>query len=519
MADDHSQRPYRSNELPVRGAPAAAPAPNSGGDPLAELARLIGQSDPFAEFGRDGARRGAAPRTVEPAADWSAQPAGAGYVGQTVAPDARAQASAPNFGANDYYGTATVPAAPPPVPEAAPLGSQNRARQPYANSSYAEGADLYRSDHEATGFPGARAGGYEANPYYPDKMQHAAEDEDLYDDVPPTRRRMGIMAIAAVFALAVIGTAGAFGYRALFGSSGSSRPTPVITADTTPSKIVPAAKSKDPQSGKLITDRVNDRAQSEKLVSREEQPVDMKDKPAGVIFPRGQDGAQTGAVQPALGSGVVAGEPKRVRTIAIHPDQPATADAMPVSGTAGAAVPPPERVTAVAPARQATPAPSPRVTSIPPVTVVDAAPRQPVAPTPVRNTAAHASSNAPLSLSPDAPVAAVPPARAAQQPMRTAAVPPPTQIAPSNGNQAAGGYAVQVSSQRSEAEAQASFHSLAAKFPGQLGGKQPLIHRVDLGAKGIYFRAMVGPFGNANEAGELCSSLKAAGGQCLVQRN
>jgi hypothetical protein len=30
---------------------------------------------------------------------------------------------------------------------------------------------------------------------------------------------------------------------------------------------------------------------------------------------------------------------------------------------------------------------------------------------------------------------------------------------------------------------------------------------------------MVGPFANANEAAELCSSLKAAGGQCLVQRN
>jgi hypothetical protein len=30
---------------------------------------------------------------------------------------------------------------------------------------------------------------------------------------------------------------------------------------------------------------------------------------------------------------------------------------------------------------------------------------------------------------------------------------------------------------------------------------------------------MVGPFASANEAGELCSSLKAAGGQCIVQRN
>ena len=46
-----------------------------------------------------------------------------------------------------------------------------------------------------------------------------------------------------------------------------------------------------------------------------------------------------------------------------------------------------------------------------------------------------------------------------------------------------------------------------------------MIHQVDLGAKGTYYRAMVGPFASANEANELCASLKAAGGQCLVQRN
>ncbi len=54
------------------------------------------------------------------------------------------------------------------------------------------------------------------------QAQFAAEEEDdFYDDVPPSRRRMGIMVIAGMFALAVIGTAGAFGYRALFGTSGS----------------------------------------------------------------------------------------------------------------------------------------------------------------------------------------------------------------------------------------------------------------------------------------------------------
>jgi hypothetical protein len=78
--------------------------------------------------------------------------------------------------------------------------------------------------------------------------------------------------------------------------------------------------------------------------------------------------------------------------------------------------------------------------------------------------------------------------------------------------------AVMFRSRPSEARLRLRPHS-QAKYPNQLGGRQPLIHKVDLGAKGTYYRTMVGPFANASEAGELCSSLKAAGGQCLIQRN
>jgi hypothetical protein len=76
-----------------------------------------------------------------------------------------------------------------------------------------------------------------------------------------------------------------------------------------------------------------------------------------------------------------------------------------------------------------------------------------------------------------------------------------------------------VSSQHSEAEVQDSFRALQAKYPDVLGGKQPMIRRADLGTKGIYYRALVGPFASAEEAASMCSSLKAAGGSCLVQKN
>jgi SPOR domain len=83
----------------------------------------------------------------------------------------------------------------------------------------------------------------------------------------------------------------------------------------------------------------------------------------------------------------------------------------------------------------------------------------------------------------------------------------------------AGGSYVQVSSQRSETNAQAAFKALQGKYPKVLGDKQAVIRRAELGDKGVYYRAMVGPFASAGQAAELCSSLKAAGGECIVQRN
>jgi len=82
-----------------------------------------------------------------------------------------------------------------------------------------------------------------------------------------------------------------------------------------------------------------------------------------------------------------------------------------------------------------------------------------------------------------------------------------------------GGYVVQVSSERSDTEAQASFKTLQSKYPGVLGGRSPLIRRVDLGEKGVVYRTQVGPFDTVDEAKQLCGSLKAAGGHCIVQRN
>jgi len=103
----------------------------------------------------------------------------------------------------------------------------------------------------------------------------------------------------------------------------------------------------------------------------------------------------------------------------------------------------------------------------------------------------------------------------------TSAVQPaqPAVRAPPAAKGAVGGYSVQVSSSRNKADAQASFLALKLKFPRQLGGRTAIVQRADLGAKGIYYRAMVGPFASASAADQFCGSLKAAGGECMVQRN
>jgi cell division protein FtsN len=139
-----------------------------------------------------------------------------------------------------------------------------------------------------------------------------------------------------------------------------------------------------------------------------------------------------------------------------------------------------------------------------------------MAPPPRPAPAVRVDANAPLSIVPNETAEAPPPrlrtalARPAEAPVAARAEPSAT---------ASGGYAVQVTSQRSETGAQAEFRALKAKFPNQLGGRAPLIRRADLGAKGVYYRALVGPFASAEQATAMCSGLKSAGGSCIVQRN
>ncbi len=531
MADNYTQRPNRQSDPYAR--PDASAAAGSGNDPLAELARLIGQTDPFGEFGRDARRAQAAPqpqpgsapqqaarRPAPAASEWGDAPLGVPAMPQHAQDPRRPGASANYAASQPAYAPAAQPAAyapaAPPQPHAPAQAygfDADGAAQAQPGQANAYPADAYQA-YDAAAYGQQQAGpdaAYETDAYY--QAGHVApEADDIYDDAPPPQRRR-IVLIASVAALVVLGVAGAWGYRSMFGPSGSSAPPPVIKADTTPSKIVPPPNG-DSGNGKQIYDRIGDRSQGEKLVSREEQPVEVKPAPR-VVFPgpsQAQPAAQPAPSAPAVAAAPPAGiaalastEPKKIRTIAIRPDQAAldSAVAAPVRPPAGPAT---TRTAAAPPAAASDAAPNPPA---PPPAGRPAPAHQP----PVQQAQAEAPGNAPLSLSPGAKTRAPAPTRVASAPPAAAA---PAAPAASSGGP--GSY-VQVSSQRSEAEAQSAYHALAAKYPNVLGNRPVVVRRAEIPGKGTYYRATVGPFASTEQANELCSSLKAAGGACIVQRN
>ena len=294
MADNN----FRS----YRGRDAGAPPRSQPDDPLAELARLIGQSEPATDYDRD-AQGG--PSFDQPARDldWAAEdryaqprePAEADY----DAPDERYAPAQhadllPTFrpGAPSYDDAHEPPASRPFSP---PARSLNGARD-YALPERARFPDEQQPVQSVGRQPPGFLSQLPDDRDYDYPPEQGADDqayalEDYEEEAPAGRRRTGLVVVAAVLGLAVLGTAGAFAYRAMFGSSMLPSLPPIIKADDGPNKIVP----NKPKSN--ASDQADASATSgEKLVSREEQPVDVpapaNSAPAGGVddpdFPRSE---------------------------------------------------------------------------------------------------------------------------------------------------------------------------------------------------------------------------------------
>ena len=344
-------------------------------------------------------------------------------------------------------------------------------------------ADPARYDDALYGQLQGGAQDYQREAAYPDDPYAY---QDGYEDEPePARKRAGgLLTVAAVLALAVVGTGAAFAYRTYIGGPKSGDP-PIIKADSTPTKVMPA-----PADPSIKTpDRMPIGEGTEKIVPREERPVDVNANNGAprVVFPPPNvsanapspasvaSAAPPPAAVPTNGT-LPSSEPRKIKTLSVRGDQ---ADAGPV------------------------PAPAPAAAPAKPAKSASTAPRN--APPPA------AGANAPLSLAPDAQASATAP-----EPRRVATLQPPPGAPGTGAVQASEGkFLVSIASQPTEAEAQAVFRSMQKKYPDQLSSRSPVIKRVD-GKKGVSYRAMVGPFASREEATRFCSGYSTAGGQCWV---
>ncbi|MFG1462926.1 SPOR domain-containing protein [Xanthobacter sp. DSM 24535] len=515
MGDESSFRYRRDDEHDSHApSPAANSAPGRGRkeDALAELARLIGEQDPFADFADMGQEQPAAaptprarPTRTEATAppqfaappverrfdDWQPgrrgsrenvppEPTGRAVPGDEALTRARPQDTQSSWDALEQevaaeqsrssvrlgYGSLSRRAETrQPLDEydsrpAAPV----RQSAPEPSARHPEDEDDPEAGYAYGGE--AQGDGYEDyddtyDPAYGEEGYMPPHAEEVYETEPRQRKaRTALVIVAAVLCVGVASAAGLFAYRMVNSGSGASsngEPPPVIKADSAPTKVAgPAPSTPSADGQKLIYDRVGSAPGTERVVPREEQPMDVNAAAAA---------AAAGAPPAAAPST----EPKRVKTLAVRADGSVVENGAPISAptVAQAGVAP----TAYAPMQNPIPtgAPAPKAVTTTPATAQPAA--------------APATASA-------APVAV-----------------------------ANGSYVVQVSSQKSESDALGSWKVLQGRYPQLLGSYKATVRRADLGEKGIYYRAQVGPFSTRDEANTLCNALQAQGGTCIVTRN
>jgi hypothetical protein len=469
-ADPALPVPTSAGVSPAERPLSSGPAPKS--DPLAELARIVGQDDPFRGLFQDNP---------------SGQPAS----------------------------SHTAPMAPPPLRPTLDPQSTDHGHPPFSREM-----DVVLHGERA----GATSPDLDPNEDLFDPVADAygsldgALDHERYEPLAPPRSRKTLAITGTLVVAAALGTAGWLAWRDSGAKLASGAP-PVIRADNAPLKVAPENPGgmEIPDQNKQIYERGAQDGQT-RVVDRQEQPIDVRE--AARALPGGADaGARPGRPNPVASA---LGEPRRVRTVSVRPDgtltnAPPSAAPEPAPPLPASSLPPPVPVATIpitAAGTIAAPAP--------------AAPPTPAGPAPTPATTASASAGSP------APVSVLPPRRPkfevrseiapsdetglplpASRPARRVASASPEEdavAAPAG----AGRFAVQLGVRGSEQEARAAFAQYVAKYP-ELSGHAPAIARAEVAGKTVY-RVRVGNL-SREDANTLCNGLKSSGGQCFVAQN
>lgn len=557
MANENSVRSYRDYDSYDREArePGTALSDRPGSDPLADLARIIGQDDGYADLlktvarTRDtvvdpdfGAGDAADDEIAIPAMPLRAPASDAQGIDweDLEAELAKHRESAAVTGYDDDEAVEALRGSHEAWPgEAAAADDLERRLAAEFERSFGEGERLRDGNMGvyaaagAAGVAGAAGAAYAMRGHQrrdpdvyapPPQAASVAAADDVYaypDDAPPRRRRAGVTAVATVLALAVIGGGGVYAYRGMVGSSSPVGEARVVRADTAPVRIAaPQAQEAKPSADRTVG--------AERVLAREERPVSVREQaaqvqepptPARVIplfpAPAAPSGTVTDPGQPVVRNvnaipvaapvaapsaaapiqARVPEEPRRVRTVQVGPD-----------GTIMTpSAPPPRPVPPVAPQQALSVVPA----AVPALAATDSRSSPVPAPRPVQTVrVARAEPAAAASVEPSRA-----PARQTNQvqpldlgPQRTASV--------STGSTAGSGTFVQISSHQSEQEARSAFTSAVRRFP-MLQGQTPNVRTAEIPGRGTWHRLRVGPF-SRDEAQGLCQRLKAAGGSCVL---
>ena len=309
MAERYQDRPFPADDRYSRGGQAAPTQAET--DPLAELARLIGQTDPFANQPRPSAPQPA--RAPDPSAydeDAPPMPAWLKNRGRDTAFRPDTPQADPHYQPqpDPYY--AAQPQSYRQEPGFAAATTQPADPGRYDDALYGQiepSRDYIDPSQETGGYPDPQAYGY-----------------DGYDEPEQPKSRGGMMTIVAVLALAVVGTGGAFAYRTFMAAPRSGEP-PIIKADPSPTKVVPPSAA---ESSKPIQDRLASGNGAEALISREEQPQDPSKYGTRVVLPPLAQNANPPTPssvapgnKPLAGPPSTGDEPRKIKTLAVRPDQ------------------------------------------------------------------------------------------------------------------------------------------------------------------------------------------------------
>jgi hypothetical protein len=291
--------------------------------------------------------------------------------------------------------------------------------------------------------------------------------EAIHDDEAdePRRGRRGLMIAGALIGAIGLGGAMAYTYKTFIATP--TRAPVVKVADPGPTKVKPSLSGgkEFAHTDKKLLNRLDeesqrgagaadDRASEDPNAPRRVRSIPIS--PAGQTPLASAAPAVPGITLDTLGpsGGTPPQQPARVQIPAGPPPQPAARPEAPMPA-------PPVRVVAAPPAQAAEPAPAPARKAVA------------AAPPPIREAAPKASAGVVTA--------------------------------------SATGYVAVLSSQKSRMDALKAFADLQQKYGDVLSSKTPDVQEANLGDKGIWYRAVVGPPVSRDAASGICSQLKAAG--------